>query len=353
MRKTLIYIAILAVLGTGVYFILPGKNDSMPFDPDEAGFTIKDTAFIGKIYLAYQDGESVTIKQTDSGWIVNNKYPVLKSTLSTLLYTFYTQAPLYPVTKAARENALLTMSTHGVKVELYNRKGKKMKVFYVGGSAVNNVGTNMLIEGAKDPYVVEAPGFVGYLTARYTPRLRDWRDRTVFNVPAEQIKSVSIKYADKPENSFTVTRTETDSPTVIPAKPQTANSPSGLNRRRANAYLGFFTNINCEGYLNGLEDNDTTFKTAPLHSQIDLTLKNGTTKHVDVYWMAVNKRSKNQKASDLESHSQDYDSDRLYAVTNNYQDTLMIQQIVFSNIYRKAHEFFMPDIQQSNPAAQK
>jgi len=166
----------------------------------------------------------------------------------------------------------------------------------------------------------------------------------VFNVPAEEIKSVSLQYAGKPELSFTVSRGANDSP-VVNAMPEVVARGEGLNPKRASAYLRFFRNINCEGYLNGLEDNDTTIKTAPKYSSIDMVLKNGKTEHVDIYWMAVNKRSKNQKASNMEGDTpQDYDADRMYAVINDYKDTVMIQQLIFHNIFRKAPEFFRKDI---------
>lgn len=344
MRKTLIYIAILAALAAAVYYLLPhNTNSNNPYDAAEAGFTIKDTGAIGRIFLANPEGESILIERTASGWMVNKQYPALRSTLETLLGTFVKQEPLYPVTKAAYENVVKTMATHGIKAEVYDRAGKKMRVFYVGGAATDGKGTNMLMEGAKEPYVVETPGFVGYLTPRYSVKMRDWRDRTVFDVPAEDIKSVSVQYAGKPNESFTVARNAQDSITVA-AAPEATKSITGLNYRRASTYLKFFTNINCEGYLNGLEDNDTTFKTAPKYTAIELTTKSGKVQHVDIYWMAINQRSKNRKASDMPGEvPEEYDSDRMYAVMNDYKDTIMIQQLSFQNIFRKAHEFYTAD----------
>jgi hypothetical protein len=334
----------LAILGAGVYYLLPGNtNNENPFDPAEAGFNITDTASIGKLFISAADGESVTVERTDSGWMVNKQYPALRSTLDMLLTTMMKQTPLYPVTKSAYENAVRTMSTHGIKTEVYDRAGKKMKVFYVGGPSVNNTGTNMLMEGAKTPYVVETRGFVGYLTPRYTPRIRDWRDRTVFNIPANEIQSVSVQYADKPEHSYTVTRAANDS-ILVSADAAAMKNPDGLNHKRANMYLRFFSNINCEGYLNGLSDNDTTFKTAPKRASIELVTKKGRTQHVDLYWMAVNKRSKNQKQSNFDEAPQDYDADRMYAVINNYRDTIMVQQLTFHNILRRGKEFYGKDI---------
>ncbi len=350
MRKTLIYLAVLAILGAGVYYLLPGNKEDNPFDPAEAGFTIKDTAAIGKIFLAASDGENVLLERTDSGWVVNKQYPALRSTLDMLLTTMMKQVPLYPVTKNAYENALKTMSTHGIKTEVYDRAGKKIRVFYVGGSAVNNTGTNMLMEGASKPYVVETPGFVGYLTPRYATRLRDWRDRTIFNFSADEIQSVSVQYADKPEHSFTVNRDSNDS--VIVTTDPKARTAEGLNKNRGNMYLRFFSRINCEGYLNGLADNDTTIKTAPKHSSIDVVTKKGKVQHVDLYWMALNKRSKNQKKSDIGDEPADYDADRMYAVINNYKDTVMVQQLSFHNILRKGREFYGKDIVPSASAGQ-
>lgn len=340
MRKTLVYIVILAVLSAGIYYLLPGGDtNTNPYDPAEAGFTVKDTSVIGKIFLAGSDGQSILAERTDSGWIVNKQYRALKSTLNMLMLTMLKQRPLYPVTQNAHDNAVKTLSTHSTKVEIYDRAGKKMKVFYVGGASVNNSGTNMLMEGASRPYVVEAQGFVGYLTPRYTTRIRDWRDRTIFDIPAGQIASVSVDYDGKPEESFTVKR-ESDTVTVV-AVPEVVQRADGLNKKRAESYLNFFSNIHCEGYLNGLSDNDTTIRTAPKYAAVKLVTTDGTIHQADIYWMAINKRSKNMDATALgEELPGDYDSDRMYAIINNYKDTVMIQQMVFQSIFRKAKEFY-------------
>jgi hypothetical protein len=84
----------------------------------------------------------------------------------------------------------------------------------------------------------------------------------------------------------------------------------------------------CEGYLNGLPDMDTTLKTAPKQSEIDVQGIHGQHQHADIYWMAINRRSKNLETSNPDVPD-DYDADRLYAVINNGKDTVMIQQFAF------------------------
>lgn len=339
MRKTLLYVGILAVLGFGIYWFLV-RQDDMPFARSESAFTVEDTSQIGKIFLADRSGDKVTLERTDSGWVVDKTHKALRSTLNLLLTTLKTQSALYPVPQPALNNVIKDLSAEAIKCEIYDRKGEKMRVFYVGGIAVNASGTNMLMEGASKPYIVHVPGFVGYLTPRYSPQLKDWRDRTVFSIPGEEIKTVTLKYFFNPLNSFEAGLDEKDSLYIKADKGIEALGPANL--RRVSVYLTAFANVNSEGYLNGLPDMDTTLKTADRHSTIDVIGKHGQHQHADVYWMAVNKRSRNRETTNPEIPD-DYDADRLYAVINNNRDTVMIQQFAFRHVFRKAFEFFQQD----------
>ena len=347
MRKNFIYLLILAILGFSVYFFLIRKNENS-FGQAEAGFTFKDTAAIGRIFLSSNDGQSILAERTDSGWMVNKKWKALPSTLNQLMLTLYQQEPLYPVVQTAFDNVIKSLATDAIKVELYARDGQPIRTFYVGGPSVNNTGTNMLIKGATTPYVVHIQGFNGYLTPRYTARMNDWRDRSIINLPPDEIKSISLDYAGKPVNSFVLSR-DNGQITVSGDEGITKNL-GALNMRRANVYLKYFGNINCEGYLNGLADMDSTLKTAPKRCVLEVTGMHGQHQHVDIYWMALNKRSKNVNQTD-EDVPDDYDADRMYAVINNNRDTVMIQQFVFKNIFRKAFEFFQADAPSSNVPA--
>ena len=269
-RRTVLYLAILAILVTGIYQFMIKSNNDNSYSATEAGFTIKDTGSIGKLYIAAGNGAAILAERTDAGWIVNKQYKALPSTLNLVLTTLATQEALYPVTKNAYENVISNLSTDGTKVEIYGRDGKKIKTIYVGGVAVNNMGTNMLIDGAKMPFVVHVAGFNGYLTSRFSTALKDWRDRTIFNIPPDEIKSISLQYAGKPVNSFVLTR-DNDTNLTMTGDVNIIKNLGEFNKRRAKVYLRYFTNVNCEGYLNGLEDMDATLKNAPKQSTIDVT----------------------------------------------------------------------------------
>ena len=64
--------------------------------------------------------------------------------------------------------------------------------------------------------------------------------------------------------------------------------------------------------------------------------------------MALNHRSKNQTVSNPDIPDE-FDADRIYAVINNNQDTVMIQQFAFRDIFHKAFEFFQNDVPMQKP----
>jgi Domain of unknown function (DUF4340) len=350
MRRTLVYLAILAVLGTGIYYFLIAKHPD-EFSGSDSNFSVTDTASVGKFFIADPNGKTILVERNDTCWLVNKQYKALPAMVKLILMTFTMQKTLYPVTKAAYNNVIKLLSTDGKKVEVYDRSGKKINSFYVGGISASGSGTNMLIEGSSTPYVVQVPGFNGYLSSRYSTDVADWRDRTVFNVPADQIKSVSVAYPDYPLNSFTITNNNNN--LTVAGDPSLNKYLSGLNTRRVKVFLNYFTNINSEGYMNGIPAMDSTLRTTKINSIIDLTTTTGRHYHADIYWMPINRRSKNLVMSNPDVPD-DYDADRLYAIINDSKDTVMIQQFVFKKLFRKAFEFFEKDdsTHQPHPAGQ-
>lgn len=338
MRKTILYILLLGIFAFGVWFFLFKDQDL--FGVNEAGFKVTNTDAIAKIFLAKQDGDSVSIQLTDSGWVVNNKYPVRERMIGTLLSTLKEQEAAYPVPENAHNNIVKALAGIAIKVELYNKQDDKIKTFYVGGQAHDKAGTYMLMEGAKKPYVVQLPVFQGYLTPRYSTSLADWRDRNVFDVSSKELQEFTITYTQEELNNFTLKRQEDGSFNVI-THPALMEGKK-LNEKRTNSFAGFLTNINCEGYLNGVHKLDSIIANADKYCEIDVKGNDGTDKHLDIYWMFANKRSRNTEHPRSEVPNE-YDGDRLYAVFNNGTDTAIIQRLTFAKLFRKGYEFYQQD----------
>jgi hypothetical protein len=347
LKKTLIYLVVFGLLGFGVWYLMFRNRDL--FGVDEAGFNYKDTAAITKIFLTDKKGGSILLERSTDGWKMNNSFRVIPQVINGLLGTIAEQNASYPVPQTMHNTVIKILAGQSTKVELYGEEGKKLRVFYVGGQVSNNKGTYMLMEGAERPYVVQVQGFEGYIAPRYSTKIADWRDRAVFEIPQDALKSVAIQYPEEALNSFILFKdgnnlSVTGDSAIIKGKE--------FNRRRATVYSRFFEKIWCEGYINGVTALDSTIRSTQKYCIIDAVNTSGDTRHVEIYWMPINRRSKNL-LTPKEGIPDQYDADRFYATINNFKDTVIIQRNIFEKLFRKAYEFYQPDdtstVQESLP----
>jgi hypothetical protein len=340
MSKTFLYLAILAILGFGVWFFLFSDKSGSIFRSADAAFTVHDTAAIGKIFLSHNgSGQSVTVERKGEDWIVNDTYPVLRSTLRSVLNTLYHQQAIHPAPDETREGIIRNIAGAGIKVEIYNREGEKMRSFYVGGEMHRFAGTAMLMEGSERPYVVNIPGFEGYLTTRYTTSLGFWRDRIVLDLQPEQITQISVQYAREPLNSFTLI--QQNGRLSVKLDPS-LNMTQPVNENRARSYLKFFSRIYSEGYLSNIPELDSIVRGMPQKAIVDVQGVGGYHKTVNIIYYPKDERSKNYTAIPTNFEEQ-FNSDRYFAVINGGKDTVSVPITSFEKIFRRGYEFFMAD----------
>jgi hypothetical protein len=339
MGKSLVYITILCVLGFGVYYFLIRDQDAL-YQEKEANFTFKDTAAIGKIFLVDNEGNSILVERgSDNQWVLNKKYPVMPVQILNILTCLYMQTAFTPVAEREHDRVVKLLSGLATKVEVYDRKGNKIRAFYVAGQGPNYHGSYMILENAQQPYLVEIPGFEGYLTPRYSTDFKEWRSRKVFDLAADSIESVSIQYPGEPLSSFTVKNTS-GKPEIV-FDPALKSSLVELNMQRANDYLNFFKQINAEGYLNGSENLDSVIQNARIRCKMSVAQKTGQTTVLDIYWIDREKYNGAQTSTDPTNRPTDVD--RLYAVNQSSGDTLLIQMRTFEKFFRRSYEFYQKE----------
>lgn len=339
MNRTIWYIALLFITLGGVYFLIVKKPDN-PFGSSDATFRISSVDRISKIFLARTNGETILLeKKANGSWSVNGSYPALAGPLHTLLQTIGSQEAAYPVPANNHNSVIRSLAANSVKVEVYvDGQDKSALTFFVGSEAHNYNGTYMLREGAEKPYAVAIPGFKGILNSRYSTSLKDWRSRAVFAADPASIKTIQIDYPAEPLNSFTI---QQQSNKVSLQTKEAVGGSKPLNEQRVQSYVRFFKNLNCEGYLNGVHGLDSIIASVPKRATIKMVTNNGTPQTLDVYWMPLNRRSKNQLSSDETPDG--FDADRFYGVLTAPNDTVIIQRYVFDKVFRKAYEFYEPD----------
>ncbi len=333
MQKTLLYLSIVAILGFGVWYFL--FNDRRA---GEGSFTVNDTAGIGKIFLAPNNSEhTITLERRGSGWIVNNEYPVLQSSLNQLLTTIHNQRSLHPVTDNQRDAVVRSLIGSGVKVEIYDREGRQMRSFYVGNETSRFSGTVMIEAGSERPFVVQIPGFEGYLTPRYTADLAVWRDRAVFAYEPGDIEEVQVQYPGRPEDSFTML--DHDGKLDVRLDPS-VRTHMPLNERRVRSYLNFYRMLYLENYQSyrGL---DTIIRNMPELATVRVKGSGGRETTVRFLYAPMEERGHNAVSEYAENNI--YSNERYYAIMNGGKDTATVQIQMFEKLFRKGSEFYMAD----------
>lgn len=329
MRNTFLYILAFVLLAGAAWFFLIRENNSV-FSSDEAGFTVRDTGSISKIFLSDRTG-NVTLTRTDSGWRLNDRYPVLPASLRSLFDALHNQTAIGPVPQIVHNNVIRALSVSAVKVEIYGSGGRKIRTFFVGNEAADFKNTYMLMEGAKRPYIVGLRGFDGFLTPRYSTRFYDWRDRTVFNIPPDQIRKVDVTYPNNPEASFTITA---DQNQVQLTPPMPSGTPIASHLRD---YLDFFQKVNAESFVNGTDDLDSLISVAPPYVNFRVVTADGRTQTANLYWMVATQRTSIEGS--VRINGVRYDPERQYAVLNG-NDTLVVQEQLFRKLLQPRSVFY-------------
>jgi hypothetical protein len=333
MGKTLVYVALLGILGLGVYYFFFKDSDNL-YQGKEANFTFRDTSVIGKIFLVENDGTSILLERGDDNkWILNKQYPAMPLQMVNILTCLKLQTAFSPVSDRDFDRVVKLLAGLSTKVEVYNRQGEKMRSFYVAGQGPNYHGSYMILENAKQPYLVDIPGFDGYLTPRYTTLLNDWRTRTLIELKSSDIATIEIQYPDNPSNSFKV-----DNTSKVPQVVRTAitDNAGELNVKRVLSYLDLFKMVNAEGYLNGANGMDTVIAQAKMRCKMIVKSKAGEQVALDIYWMPGD-----EKAQALEApNGVPEEVERMYVVNPIAKDTLLIQGRTFDKLIQKGSVFY-------------
>ena len=336
MKKNRILILLTVLLGIlAVYFLF--RSDKSSFKKELRDFAVKDTASISKIFLADRNGNSITLdRMKDGNWQVNGKFAARKDLLQSLMTAIYKVDVKENVTKSAYNNTIKSLSTSGVKCEIYlHNENKPFKVYYVGGSTQDVLGTYMMLENSSVPFITEIPGFNGYLTPRYCLNLNDWKDPVLFKFTPDQIQKIEIKYAKFPERNLLLNRN--GDKFQVMAK---AGDP-GITRVDSvgvDNYLELYRNLYYESQESNLNNtqHDSLKQTTPLCT-IGVTDTKGKSRSLTIFPMPLNEKSLTRQ--DSLGNPLKYDVDRMIGFIESEGEWVVIQHYTFDRIFRSSFDF--------------
>jgi hypothetical protein len=334
MNRTILLALLFLGLGAAAWYALSAKKDKtgtiVSWDMD---FAVKDPNVIGKIFIADRSGRTATIERSDDGWLYNGDQPARPTAVSTLLHTISRVNVLTVPPNSSIPNMVKELAADGIKVEIYDRAGKALKTYYVGGVTADERGTVFMMDGSEQPYVVHVPAFVGQIRIHYLLNDDDWRDRAVFREKPEEIQSVHIEYPQRKSESFKLEKTGEAQYTVQPFFNTTTPMRTPQRKGVAEAYLVQFESLIAEAFENENAHRDSVRNLVPFAI---LTLKktDGEEKKVRFWPVETEHRRDNGAAFIV----------RYYADVDN-RDFVLTQDRVFGKLFRGYSFFFegMPE----------
>lgn len=236
-----------------------------------------------------------------------------------------------PVATARYDKTIRDLSTIGTKVELYSNTSTPTKVFYLGTENQDHTGTYMMLEGAKQPYLVHMEGFNGFLSPRFSPHENDWRTKEVFHYNPKEIAEIRLSFPGSPEKGFVIQQT-------IDGKVSLLNNAlvpvNGWDTSYIFDYVNRFRKVNFEMWE---ETKDPIF--------IDSV---STSTPLEIYTVTNMAGEKTTLKSflkplksgiDIDGKPIDHDQDRMYGLLNDHE-FMIIQYFVFDPLNHDIQYFY-------------
>ena len=292
------------------------SDSSLAYD-----FAVSDTASISKIFIADMKGNSINLDKTENNWQINNRYKVKNNSMEIILQTIKNISVQRPVSESRYNKVIQDLATNGVKIEIYqNREQKPTKIYTIGSNTSDHSGTYMLLKNQEQPYIMHIVGFNGILGPRYGLQGQEvnttiWRDRNIFKLKAEEIKSLQLINEKGMDSSFTI-KNERENLTLFDFQQIKIKS----RKETLLSYLNLFQNINCESF----KDESVREKLADEKKLYTFIIEhqNGVDS-LSIYQMRDKKKSKTE--------AEKYTVERMYAVLNS-GDVMLIQNYVFNKL---------------------
>lgn len=337
-KKLVILILLFAVVIAAYFYFTQSSTTLTHVKGAKFDFAIEDTNSINKVFIADAQGESITLVKGKNGWLVNEKYLARPDNIRLLMKTFSRIAVKSPVPKASFETVVKKIATGATKVEIYQGADKPSKIYYIGGSTMDQTGTYMLLEtdGVKSsvPYIMHIPGFRGFLTSRFFTNNDEWRDPVIFNYATKDINKLEVTYFEDENQSFIIERNNEELLLLDGNRKKLNDFP----KERLEEYLSRYEKIYYEMMdIESTKEKIDSVIASPPYFKIKVEDVFGSTKEIVAYHMPNYRTTLNPVDGTLF----EYDVDRMYGYVNK-ELFVFIQFATFDKITIKKDDFLIP-----------
>lgn len=329
MKKNLIYGILIIVLG-GVAFYFFRFKDKSTIRAKDRNFAIEDTSIVTGIRLV-KFSEELSLEREENKWIVNGEVNARQSAINALFNVLMRLQVKAPVSKSMQDKIIEYLHTRGFEVTIYSGK-RIVKYIQVYQDTINNV-TYMMLEGARQPFVMQLPGYSSPIGNLFIVEKNYWRDNTVFSLNVRNILLVSVDYPYEPEMSYTIENSGDD---FILKSLYDDEVIKEADRKKILNYLYEFNHVVFDDFL--IEDITNEEKQSMIKddSRVIITLKDINNRVYTVKGFPIPVKD----TYDELGNPINYDLDRMYALVNNDKDLVIISYFEVSGILKRLNDFF-------------
>lgn len=330
----IILIAIAALLIWNNRYLTTLRGDSIDF-------MVWDTASITKVYLADRFEHESLLERQEKGWSLNKDYTAHPKSIDQLLYTLYRVRIKMPVSVASHDNIILQMASSSTKVEVYQNiprinlfnkiklfyREKCTKVFYVGEATKDSSGTFMIKEGSDQAYIVNIPGFRGYISTRFSANPDDWRDHIIFKESLSDIQSLTVEFGSDPMLGFKIENTGRHQYKLTRIADQQVIPFDTL---KVINLLSSFNDLRFEALMNNgmKKQRFDSIVSSPWKHRITLVNKENDTISMKTF------NKKVESVFDVPETEYKDDLDRMYGLVNHDRDLVLVQYYIFDKVLK-------------------
>ncbi|GLR20058.1 hypothetical protein [Portibacter lacus] len=335
-KRTLLLLGLLVVLcGFGYYMYKNTSNTSSTIDTRDRKFAVEEEEDIAKILIAQRNGKQVILEKKDGKWFDKDGELIHPNVMGNLLDVLTGIELKYIPPRSAYDNMMKAVGRIGIKVEIYDKTGKLLKGYQVGGTTAGELGTVFLMDGYTQPYVLSLPNFEGSLRGRFLINDIDQiKDRTVFSYTASDIKEINILYPKDRKQSFKLLRNPSGEYDLQPYAKGGYKISGDIKPGAIENFIRSFQDVDAEAFENDHVLKDSIQALMPL-VEISVTDIKDVTKSVKLYpFIDIFNPEINTRIVDEDKRIERYFADC------SWGEFMIVQDLLFSKVLWRYEEFY-------------
>ncbi len=333
MKRKIIIVALLILVGAAIYFWMNPNNES-GFKEDSRDFAVHNIEAVDEITIVDQEDSVTLIKQGES-WKVNGYFLARPDLIKNLLSTINKVKVRNRIAKEGLQQINTLMKAHHKTIYIY-ANDELIKTYWVGGKTMDSRGTYMLLQNKENeknpiPFVTHIEGFEGFLSERYVTKVDLWRDTHIFYNPENSPRLIKVEYPLNKAESFSITIKGND----IELIDGSGNAVEKVNLAAVKTYILNYKEVVAESYITK-ENKSKLDSLKKLVPDFIITMEDQEGHSSSV--KGFKRKTLPDEVNYLGQHTE-FDVDRLYGITMGDQQLCMMQYYIFDRLTKKLSDF--------------